>query len=192
MACVSYTDAQIGKVLDELRRLELDQNTAVVLWSDHGWHLGEHGMFGKQTNYEVATRSPLIIRTPGMAQSGAAAGGLAESVDLYPTLTELCGLDNPAGLTGASLVPALRDPSHPGKDTAYSFHPRGKIVGRTLRTDRYRIVVWRDSEGQVVQTELYDHRSDPEETVNVAASHSDIVSRLTRQLASQPAPSAAL
>ena len=99
-ACVSYVDAQIGKLLDEYRRLGLEENTVVVLWSDHGWHLGEHGIFCKATNFEVATRSPLLIRVPGMPQPGEPADGLVETVDLYPTLAELCNLSPPAGLAG--------------------------------------------------------------------------------------------
>ena len=182
-ACVSYVDAQIGKVLDEARRLGLDRNTVVVLWSDHGWHLGEHGMWGKQTNFEVAARSPLIIRAPGMKAAGTPAHGFAESVDLYPTLADLCGLAPPDGLTGTSLVPMLRDPDAPGKPTAYSFHPRGNLMGRTLRTSRWRLVRWTHKKtGQPAQVELYDHQADPDENVNVAGEHPDVVERLVADL----------
>jgi arylsulfatase A-like enzyme len=184
-ACVSYVDAQIGKVLAALQRLQLDGSTVVALWSDHGWHLGEHGM---QTNFEVAARSPLIIRVPGMAKPGEAAAGLAESVDLYPTLAGLCGLKVPAGLAGRSLEPALRDPAHRGKEYAYSFHPRGEIMGRAFRTDRYRLVAWTKRDGEVVQVELYDHRSDPEENVNVASKRPEVVKPLLRELLATPWP----
>jgi len=181
-ACVSYVDAQIGKVLDELKRLELDRNTVVVLWADHGWHLGEHGMFGKQTNFEVATRSPLFVRTPDMARPGAGTHSLVESVDLYPTLAELCGLKAPDDLPGTSLAPMIRDPDYPGKGFAFSFHGRGRLMGRTIRTSRYRLVYWTDKAGEAAQVELYDHDNDPGENVNVAAEHPEIVQKLIRRL----------
>jgi len=182
-ACVSYIDAQVGKVLDELKRLGLDRDTIVLLWGAHGWHLGEHGIFGKQTNFEVATRSPLIVSVPGMTAPGEPANGLVETVDIYPTLTDLCGLTAPAELAGTSLGPLLENPNHPGKDGAYSFFGRGKLFGKTLRTDRYRIVEWTDRKaGKVVQTELYDHQADPCETRNIAAQHPEVVRKLLPRL----------
>ncbi len=181
-ACVSYVDAQIGKVLDEVKRLGLDKNTVVALWSDHGWHLGEHAMWGKQTNFEVAVRSPLILKTPGMSQRGRRTRSLVETVDLYPTLAELCGLDAPDDLAGASLVPMIEDPSHPGKSCTYSFHPRGKLMGRTLRTNRYRIVHWTDKQDKTAQVELYDHQTDPDENENIAARHPELVEGLLSEL----------
>lgn len=181
-ACVSYVDAQIGKVLDEVKRLGLDKNTVVVLWSDHGWHLGEHAMWGKQTNFEVAVRSPLIMKVPGMPEPGRRTGSLVETVDLYPTLAELCGLDAPGDLAGTSLVRMIHDPNHPGKSCAYSFHPRGSLMGRTLRTDRYRIVHWTDKQGKTVQVELYDHQVDPDENENIAARHPELIEELLSKL----------
>ena len=181
-ACVSYVDAQIGKVLDEVKRLGLDKNTVVALWSDHGWHLGEHAMWGKQTNFEVAVRSPLILKVPKMPQPGKRTQSLVETVDLYPTLAELCGLRTPDGLAGRSLVPMINDPDHPGKSCAYSFHPRGPLVGRTLRTDRYRIVHWTNKKGQTVQLELYDHKTDPDENENIAHRHPELVDELLSKL----------
>jgi len=182
-ACVSYIDAQIGKVLGELQRLGLDRDTIVVLWGDHGWHLGELGIFGKQTNFEVATRSPLIIRVPGMAHPGKPANGLVETIDLYPTLADLCGLEAPDDLPGASLRPLLDDPTHPGKDGAYSFFGRRGYFGKTLRTERYRVVEWvHQKTKKVVQVELYDHQADPGETVNIAAEQPDLVRRLLERL----------
>lgn len=181
-ACVSYVDAQIGKVLEEVKRLGLDRNTVIALWSDHGWHLGEHGMWGKQTNFEVAARSPLILKIPDIPKPGERARGLVETVDLYPTLADLCGLDAPADLTGTSLVPILRDPDHPGKPCAYSFHPRGPLMGRTLRTDRFRIVHWTNKKGETVQVELYNHRIDPQEDDNIAGAHPDTVRKLIAML----------
>jgi arylsulfatase A-like enzyme len=181
-ACVSYVDAQIGKVLNEVKRLGLDNNTVVALWSDHGWHLGEHAMWGKQTNFEVAVRSPLILKVPGMPEPGQRTRSLVETVDLYPTLAELCSLDTPDDLAGKSLVPMIRDPSHPGKSFAYSYHPRGSLMGRTLRTQRHRIVHWTDKQGRTAQIELYDHRSDPDENENIAAGHPELVEKLLSKL----------
>jgi arylsulfatase A-like enzyme len=177
-ACVSYVDAQIGKVLDEIRRLDLERSTVVVLWSDHGYHLGEHGVFGKQTNYEIAVRSPFIVRTPEMAQPGGRAQALAGTVDVYPTLCELCGIDPPGDLAGKSLVPLLKDPQHAGRSSAFSFTTHGHLLGRTLRTDRYRLVQWSDPQGKTVQVELYDHRQDPDENENIAASFPAVVQSL--------------
>jgi arylsulfatase A-like enzyme len=108
-ACVSYIDAQIGKILDELKKQELDKNTIVLLWSDHGWHLGEHGIFGKMTNFEVATNSPLILKAPGVGKIGSSTISLVETVDIYPTLAELCGLESASDLDGKSLVPILKN-----------------------------------------------------------------------------------
>lgn len=186
-ACVSYVDAQIGKVLDEVKRLRLDRDTIVVLWSDHGWHLGEHGIFGKLTNHEYAVRSPLIVKVPGLTRAGRRVQGLAETVDLYPTLLDLCGLKGPSDLAGESLVPLLRDPAHPGKQQAYSFCVKGPLLGRTLRTARHRLVQWTNKEGVTVQVELYDHQADPNEDVNIAAEQPDLARRL---LAGMPPPPA--
>lgn len=185
-ACVSYVDAQIGKVLEEVKRLQLDRDTIVVLWSDHGWHLGEHGIFGKFTNHELAVRSPLLIKVPGLTKPGGRAQGLVEAVDLYPTLLDLCGLKAPAGLAGTSVLPMLRDPSHPGKQRAYSFCLKGTLTGRTLRTSRYRVVQWTNKEGRTVQVELYDHESDPGEYVNIAAEHPGLVRDLLARMPAAP------
>ena len=112
-ASVSYVDAQIGRLLDELDRTGLASNTIVVLWGDHGWKLGEHNSWGKMTNYEVDTRVPLIVRAPG--QRAGRSDGLVESVDIYPTVCELAGLPRPGELEGSSLVPLMRQPSRAGK-----------------------------------------------------------------------------
>ncbi len=178
-AAVSYVDAQIGKVLDEFRRLGLDRNTVVVLWSDHGWHLGEHGMCSKPACYETVTRSPLIVRTPDMPRAGQSSRGLVETVDIYPTLVDLCGLPMPEGLAGASLRPLLDDPDHAGKDGAHSYCRLNGYQGLALRTDRWRLVEWTHVKSEKVgQVELYDHTKDPGENVNVAADHPDVVEKL--------------
>lgn len=122
-ACVSFIDAQVGRILAELDALGLAGNTIVVLWGDHGWHLGEYGIWGKATNYEIATRIPLIIRAPGMAGNGRAASAVVESLDLYPTLAELARLPAPTALEGKSLVPILKDPRETGKNVAFSEFP---------------------------------------------------------------------
>ena len=109
-ASVSYIDALVGKVLDELERLDLSKKTIVVFWSDHGWHLGEHTMFGKMSNFEIATRSPLIIRVPHITNEGGKLNQLTEAIDIYPTLAELCGLDYPDNLDGESIVDVLKNP----------------------------------------------------------------------------------
>lgn len=182
-ACVSYTDAQIGRVLGELDRLGLRDNTIVVVWGDHGWHLGDLHVWGKHTTFEFSMRSALLMRVPGMTKAGSHTDALVESLDLYPTLAECCGLKAPGkGLGGTSLTPVLRDPKHPGKDGAFGYWHRGKRKAKTLRTRRYRLVEWLDPDGKQVQVELYDHQSDPDETVNVAGEHPEVVARLLKQL----------
>ncbi len=181
-ACVSYADAQIGRVLSELDRLGLREKTVVVVWGDHGWHLGEQGVWGKHTLHEAALRSPLLIRTPNMASPGAAAEAVVESVDIFPTLAELCGLPAPSGLSGRSLAPLLEDENAPGKPAVFGFWKNGH--GHSIRTPRYRLTLYtdRDNPRQVIQTELYDHQADPLETENIAAKRPKVVRELTKQL----------
>jgi arylsulfatase A-like enzyme len=182
-AAVAYVDTQIGMLLDALRQLDCAGRTIVVLWSDHGWQLGEHRMFSKHSNYEVATNSPLIVRVPDMADPGALSDGLVEAIDLYPTLTDLCGLPTPSGLAGKSLRPMIENCRAPGKAGAYSTHGGGRgFRGHTLRTDRHRLVRWINGRGVVGLVELYDYQQDPGETVNIAADHPDLVEDLTKQL----------
>lgn len=191
-AAVSYMDAQIGRVLDALQELGLADNTVVVVWGDHGWHLGDHGMWCKHTNYEQATRSALLMAAPGQKVAGKKSAALVEFVDVYPTLVELCKLPDPGGLEGHSFAPLLDDPRSPWKPAALSQYPRGggkgvgALMGYALRTDRYRLVEWRDrSTGKPKAYELYDHETDPGESVNLAAQpeHKDTVARLAGQLA---------
>lgn len=176
-ADISYVDAQIGRVLDELDRLELTEKTIVVFWSDHGFHLGEHGLWCKTSNFELDARVPLIISTPTMttAQRGAQTNELTELLDLYPTLVELCGLPNVKELDGTSLCPTLDSPAKSVQAAAYTQHPRPAYfkgepdaMGCSVRTDRYRYTEWRNfRSGKVVAKELYDHRRDPDETRNL-------------------------
>lgn len=172
LAAVSFLDAQVGKVLRELGRLGLERETLVVFWSDHGFHLGEHDLWGKTANYELDTRVPLIFAGPGVA-AGGRAPGLAELLDVFPTVVEAGGLPVAAGTEGRSLMVQLRDPAAPGKRLAVSQHPRPAYgnkathMGYTLRSATHRYVEWRElPAGTVVARELYDHRADPAETVN--------------------------
>jgi iduronate 2-sulfatase len=168
LACVTYVDTQIGRLLEGLRREGLAGNTIVCLFSDHGWHLGEHGTWSKMTNYEWSARVPLIISAPGLPPGQTRA--LSELVDVYPTLCELAGLPIPNHAEGDSLLPWLRDPALAGKTAAFTQFPRkGWAMGRAVRTDRYRYVEWRDEETDEFKArELYDLGSDPGETVNIA------------------------
>lgn len=191
-ASVSYVDAQIGKVIEELDRLELSDNTIVVLWGDHGFHLGDLGIWTKHTNYEQANRIPILITAPGVTQPGSSTKQLAESVDIFPTLSELAGLPIPSGpqpIDGVSLVPVLQDPSARVRDHAYHAYPKRKL-GRSIRTERYRLVQWKafDGKGETAY-ELYDYQTDPNETKNLVSDHPEVVQRLTKILSKYPAPS---
>lgn len=177
LAAVSYMDAQVGYIMNELKRLGLDKNTVVVLWGDHGWHLGDHGIWNKHTNFEQATKSPLVIAAPGFAENQRVAG-LSEFVDVFPTLCDLTGLKIPAGLSGTSLVPMIKNPGISVKGFARSQYPRGENrMGYALRSDRYRCVVWFEekyrqqpvtSKSKIIAVELYDYQSDPLEKQNQA------------------------
>ena len=161
-ACISFIDAQIGLVFDALKRTGHWEDTIVILTSDHGYQLGEHSMWGKVTLFEVCDRVPLVVRVPGLTTPGSVTEGLVELIDLYPTLAELCKVSPPEHLQGQSLVPALHDPSTPGKDTAYTVVSRGEHLGQAIRTDRWRYARWPDGE------ELYDLKNDPAEHTNLA------------------------
>lgn len=173
-ASVSYVDAQIGKVLDVLAETGLSDNTVVVVWGDHGWHLGDHTVWGKHTLFERALRSTLILRTPDMPQPGTSTHRVVESVDLYPTLLELCGLEAEGPLDGQSMVPLLHDPQAPFEEAAYSYWRKGM----SLRTPRYRLTRHVREEEPV--TELFDHQTDPHETKNIAQAHPALVDSLLR------------
>lgn len=190
-ACVSYVDAQLGRVIDELDQLGLARNTVMVFWGDHGWHLGDHGYWTKHTNYEQANHIPLIIAAPGVAKAGAKTRQLAETVDIFPTLAELAGLPAPAGpqrMDGVSLVPVLRDPSARVRDHACHAYPRGERMGRAIRTERYRLVEWKKpgAPADTAELELYDYEVDPLESKNLAASQPEIVAQLRAILARHP------
>lgn len=232
-ACVSYVDAQIGMMLEALDEVGIRDNTIIIVWGDHGWHLGDMGIWGKATNYEIATRVPMMIWTPDMAVRGKSTDALVELVDMYPTLCELTGLPLPKHLEGKSFAPLLDDPGQSWKKAAFSQFPNpalrewaanplsdgmrqtffgplieeveqriikqqgeawnrdlfeNHLMGYTMRTDRYRLVAWRDhrdKQAEPVFVELYDHKNDPDETVNVAAKRAGVVKKLTKQLMSQ-------
>ena len=230
LACVSYVDAQIGLMIDALEKEGVGDNTIIVVWGDHGWHLGDMGVWGKATNYEIATRVPLMIWAPNMKAQGKSTDALVELIDIYPSLCELAGLEAPDQLEGRSFVPLMDDPTTPWKQAAFSQYPnpalrewaanplspemretwfgplitevenRIKIqqsekwnrdlfekhlMGYTMRTNRYRLVSWRDhrdKKAEPVFVELFDHQNDPGETRNIAAENPKLVSKLTQQL----------
>ena len=231
LASTSYVDAQIGLLLDELDAAGLTENTIVVVWGDHGWHLGDLGVWGKATNYEIATRVPLIVRVPGQT-GGESTDALVELVDLFPTLCELTGVPTPDDREGTSFVPLLDDPNRPWKTAAFSQYPNPALrewaanplspqmretwfgpliesverrivdqfpdawdrdlfeqhlVGETMRTDRYRLVVWRDRRdaeraAAPLFVELFDHQADPAETTNIADERLAVTARLVAKL----------
>jgi iduronate 2-sulfatase len=180
LANISYFDAQLGKVLEELDRLGFKENTVIVLWGDHGYHLGEQTLWAKTSNFELDARVPLLVAAPTLTAAGAKTDALAELLDLYPTLVELCGLPLPPGLAGRSLVPVLKDPKASVKAAALTQHPRPAYydrypsktpvaMGYSVRTDGFRYTEWRDwSSGEITACELYNHRVDPDETRNLA------------------------
>ena len=229
-ACISYVDAQVGKAIAALEEAGVRDNTIIIVWSDHGWHLGEMGIWGKATNYEIATRVPMIAWTPEMKHRGEPTNGLVELVDIFPTLCELSGVPPLERLEGRSFSPLLEDPDQPWKKIAISQFPspalrewaanplspemretyfgplisevetrikkqQGEVwnrelfeqhlMGYSVRSDRYRLVLWRDQrdpEAEPVFVELFDHQEDPGETVNVANSHPEVVSQLHADL----------
>ena len=188
-AAVSYMDAQLGRVVDELDRLGLRENTIVILWGDHGWKLGEHHRWCKHSNVEDDTRAPLIVSVPGMKNAGRSTNALVEFVDIYPTIAQLANVPLPLHLEGTSAAPLLDDPSLPWKTAAFSQYPRtveGKrLMGYSMRTDRYRFTRWvhRNDPTKVDAVELYDHRNDPQENTNIAdlSDQAETVAELTQQ-----------
>ncbi|WP_316812172.1 sulfatase [Pedobacter heparinus] len=170
-AGVSYVDAQIGKVLAELKKSNLEKNTIIVLWGDHGWHLGDDRVWGKHTISEYALRSPLIIKVPGTG--GASCDKVVSSVDVYPTLMELCKVNSVAKTDGRSLLPLLKNPADRNwNNIAYSYFKKGI----TVRTDQYRFTRYFRKEQPV--DELYDHRTDPYENINIALANPDVIGQL--------------
>ncbi len=179
-ATVAFIDAQVGRMLDAIEEHGIESNTIVVLWGDHGFHLGDHGIFCKHTNYEQATRAPLIIAAPGMTP-GFETTVPTEFLDIFPTLCALTGLPTPEKLDGVSLVPLMDGTREQVKKFARSQYPRTsggeRLMGYAYRSDRYRYVEWikkdfykGETTGKVVARELYDYERDPEETTNLHSS----------------------
>jgi arylsulfatase A-like enzyme len=181
-ASVSYTDAQIGRLLDALGELGLSENTIVVLWGDHGWKLGEHNGWCKQTTYEIDTHVPMIFSGAGITARGKQSNALTEFVDIYPTLCEMAGIPIPEHLQGTSVGPLLENPDLEWKSAAFSQFLLGRYgrttnipfeqMGYAIRTDRFRYVEWyrwdNDTQGEFLRSELYDHETDPQENKNIA------------------------
>ncbi|HJN09242.1 MAG: sulfatase-like hydrolase/transferase [Pirellulaceae bacterium] len=190
LACVSFTDAQVGRLLKTVDNLGLSENTIVVLWGDHGWQLGEHGMWDKHSNFETSTHAPLIVRVPGKDPGRTKA--LVEFVDIYPTLCELCDLPIDDGLEGRSFVPLIDDPVQTWKSAAFSQYQRvipgyGHIargMGRSMRTDRYRFTEWLVPGTDFRAYELYDHQTDRDENVNLSgvSNYAQLVDELKSKL----------
>jgi iduronate 2-sulfatase len=193
-AAVSYMDAQVGRVLDELDRLKLTDETIVVLWGDHGYHLGDHGLWNKHTNYEQATRIPLIVST--MRLRGGRTSALVTSVDLYPTISDLAGWPAPSvpqKLDGMSVAKLLERREALPREAVFHAYPRhvpsrgGALLGRAVRTPRYRLVEWKPpgAAPETADIELYDYETDPAETRNLAADDPSLVAKLRALLTAQ-------
>ena len=232
LACVSYVDAQIGKMITALEQEGLRENTIIIVWSDHGFHLGDMGIWGKASNYEIATQVPLMIWTPDMPRTsqGKVTEALVELIDMYPTLCDLVGLPMPEHLEGYSFKPLIQNPDRQWKKAAFSQFPtpalrewgafplrpamretffgplieeveeriiaqqqekwdrelfENHLMGYAMRTDRYRLVVWKDRvqpDNEPIYIELFDHETDPFETKNIASDHPKLVKELLTQL----------
>lgn len=172
-ACVSYADAQVGKIIARLNQLGVADNTLIVLWGDHGWHLGEHAVWGKHTLFEESLRSPLIIVDPAVKDPGKSTKSIVETIDLFPTLCDLTGLEKPGFLDGTSLLPVLRDPAAPSDGAAISYHGGA----RTLRTATHRLIAHHNG-----HIELYDHTSKAGETKNLATEKPALAKELAAKL----------
>ena len=168
-ASITYMDQQVGRVLDALERLNLSSNTMVILWGDHGWHLGEHGSWQKMSLFEESARVPLLLRVPGAKGNGRGCGAIVESLDIYPTVAEFCGVKPPKNLAGTSLMPLLKNPDKRWSRPAYTQVTRGNtnnfIMGYSVRTERWRYTEWANG---TRGAELYDHEKDPREFTNLA------------------------
>ena len=185
-AAISYMDAQVGRIMGELDRLGLRENTVVVFWGDHGYHLGEKGKWSKANSlFEVGTRVPLLISAPGFMGNGHSCDRIVESVDIYPTLVDLCGLSLPRGIEGKSLRTLLADPMAEWHRSAYSFTVIEGAFGRAVRTDRWRYAEWDEGEKGAM---LFDHRADPNELKNIALNpaHAKTVAELKSLLTRFP------
>jgi iduronate 2-sulfatase len=181
-ASTSYVDAHVGRVLEALDRLGMSQNTIVVIWSDHGFALGHQGIWGKHSLYEAALKSPLIIRVPGMNQPGAVSHAVVETVDLYPTLTDLAGIPTPDALHGRSLRPQLENAAAPSSRPAFAFFNPGQT---SVRTEEWRLIMHRRAD-EVRGVELFDFRAHPEGIRRDPGDHPAVVEQLRLQIEALP------
>jgi arylsulfatase A-like enzyme len=186
-ACVSYIDAQIGKLLEALQESGLEGNTIVILWGDHGWKLGEHGMWCKHTQFELDSHVPLLLKVPGQKPS-LRTDAFVEFVDIYPTLCELAGLELPGHLQGKIFVPLMEDPDRPWKEGAITVWPLNRnnpdrmVMSYTIQTERYRYTEWiKGNTGELVARDLFDHEVDPDENVNISniPENEDLINQLS-------------
>ena len=175
-ACVTYADAQVGKIIQQLNDLGLAKNTIIILWGDHGWHLGEHAIWGKHALFEESLRSPLIVISPEVKKPGIISKAVAETIDLFPTLCDLTGLKKPGYLDGDSLLSQLKDAGAPSDNAAISYSNRA----RTLRTATHRLIAHKDG-----HLELYDHTTPEGETKNLAKEEPGLAKKLLTRLQSQ-------
>ena len=171
-ACVSYADASVGRIIERLRQTGEDKNTIIVLWGDHGWNLGEHGIWGKHNLFEEALRSPLIVVEPGDTAVGQKTMAIVETLDIFPTICELAEVSKPDFVEGVSLVPIMKDPGSTGRPAIGYTRDQ-----RTLRTQTHRLILHKNG-----GVELYDHTSPEKETKNIAQENSELVDQLTTQL----------
>ncbi|MFT6059594.1 MAG: iduronate 2-sulfatase [Lentimonas sp.] len=171
-ACVSYADVQVGKILDQLKSTGQADNTITLIWGDHGWHLGEHSIWGKHALFEESLHSPLIIHTSYMPKPGKQSAAIVETIDIFPTLCDLTGLDQPDFTVGRSLLPQIQDPQAKGH-TAIAYTGRAQ----TIRTENHRLTLHKNG-----TTELYDHRQPDAETTNLAAGQPEVVTQLSALL----------
>lgn len=199
-ACISYIDAQLGRLLDALEENGLTDNTIIFLYGDHGYHLGDHGLWNKLTNFEQATRGCMMLAAPGM-KKGTKSASIAEYVDVYPTLCELAGVTIPEHLDGKSLVPVLRNPKAKTKEYAFSQFPRTTSThGYSIRSNRYRYTEWHKNwksyepyDGRTpIGIELYDYQNDPLETTNLAhnPNYAKVLAKMQKELHAQYARTA--
>jgi iduronate 2-sulfatase len=175
-ACISYIDYQIGQILQVLDEQNLTDNTIIVLWGDHGWKFGDHGMWCKHTNFDLDAHVPLIISAPGFVKN-TRVKSFVEFVDIYPTLAELCNFEMPDHLHGKSLKPAIENPNTTIKEAVFTIwptyqdprtDPEKAIIGFSVRTDQFRYTEWiHHASDKILDRELYDHLTDPKETEKV-------------------------
>jgi iduronate 2-sulfatase len=177
-AAISYMDAQVGRVIAALKQQGQDRDTIIIVWSDHGFLLGEHAIWGKHCLYDEALRSPLIFVAPQVTSPGVPCHAIVETVDVFPTLAEMCSLDVPDKLSGSSLLPFLADPQRATEKPALAFRKRGQ---RTIRTDRWRLIEHTDKSGKRTGVELFDFAHDAFESKNTASAHPDVVANLVSQ-----------